>query len=114
MASETKTKEDKAMAADSVADTGGASEEPRGNERPPERHAASKAGFFTIYKKGQGYWTRMGTAIGAGLLCILVTWQVYRYIPAFMSTADATRARNVALGVAGGLSAPRAPPPPAP
>jgi preprotein translocase SecE subunit len=104
MASETKTKEDKAMAADTVADTGGASEEPRGNERPPERQAAAKAGFFTIYKKGQGYWTRMGTAIGAALLCILVTWQIYRYIPAFMNMNDATRARNVALGVAAGFA----------
>jgi hypothetical protein len=25
-------------------------------------------GFFAIYKKGQGYWTRMGTARGALLL----------------------------------------------
>jgi preprotein translocase SecE subunit len=91
------------MAADTVADSGGASEEPR-NERPAERPGPAKAGFFTIYKKGQGYWTRMGTAIGAALLCILITWQIYRYIPAFMSTTDATRARNVALGVAGGFA----------
>src|SRR4051812_38043945 len=97
MASETKTKEDKAMAADSVADTGGASEEPRGNERPPERQAAAKAGFFTIYKKGQGYWTRMGTAIGAGLLGILITWQIYRYVPAFVSAQDADRGQRIGL-----------------
>jgi len=26
--------------------------------------------FFQIYKKGQGYYTRMGTAIGAGILAV--------------------------------------------
>src|SRR5947208_8841526 len=30
--------------------------------------APSEGGFFQIYKKGQGYWTRMGTAAAAGLL----------------------------------------------
>lgn len=30
------------------------------------------AGFFTVYKHGQGYWTRMGTAFG-GILLIVVT-----------------------------------------
>jgi preprotein translocase SecE subunit len=28
-------------------------------------------GYFHIYKKGQGYWTRMGTVAGAGLLGLL-------------------------------------------
>ncbi len=27
-----------------------------------------EASFFAIYKKGQGYWTRMGTALGAAIL----------------------------------------------
>ncbi len=27
-----------------------------------------KPGFFHIYKKGQGYWTRMGTVAGVGLI----------------------------------------------
>ena len=32
------------------------------------RRAGEAAGFFHIYKKGQGYWTRMGTVGGAALI----------------------------------------------
>ena len=34
--------------------------------KPAPSAAAAAGGFFTIYKKGQGYWTRMGTAVGRG------------------------------------------------
>jgi preprotein translocase SecE subunit len=34
-------------------------------------------GFFTIYKRGQGYWTRMGTALGAALIAVLTAHFVY-------------------------------------
>jgi preprotein translocase SecE subunit len=103
MASETKTKEDKAMAADTTttALVPGDADEPRGGggggERPPERAPQATTGFFAIYKKGQGYWTRMGTAIGAGLLGILITWQIYRYVPAFVSQNDASRGQRIGL-----------------
>jgi preprotein translocase SecE subunit len=107
MASETKTsKQDEEMDADETAN-----DEPRAEDRrddndrerrqPAERATPAKPGFFTIYKKGQGYWTRMGTAIGAGLLGALMTWQIYRYIPAFFSSADPTRPQRIALIVAG-------------
>src|SRR5690349_20394964 len=36
-----------------------------------------QGGFFTIHKRGQGYWTRMGTALGAALIAFLFaefTW----------------------------------------
>jgi preprotein translocase SecE subunit len=97
MASETKTKEDQAMAADTVAAEGDESEE-RGTQRAPEppRAAPPKPGFFAIYKKGQGYWTRMGTAIGAGLLGLLLVGQIYSRVPAFMR-GDAHRASKIAM-----------------
>jgi preprotein translocase SecE subunit len=38
---------------------------------------AGDGGFFTIYKRGQGYWTRMGTAIGAALIAFLFAEFVY-------------------------------------
>lgn len=60
-----------------------------------EKRAGRAAGFFTVYKKGQGYWTRMGTAIGAGLLGTLITWQIYAQVPAFF--ADTARGRRVGL-----------------
>ncbi|GIW76505.1 MAG: hypothetical protein KatS3mg104_1568 [Phycisphaerae bacterium] len=53
------------------------------NELPEvrsDRSVASRSkqgGFFTIYKKGQGYWTRMGTALGAALLLTVFAVFVY-------------------------------------
>lgn len=53
------------------------------NELPEVRSDRSVAprpkqgGFFTIYKKGQGYWTRMGTALGAALLLTVFAVFVY-------------------------------------
>ena len=38
---------------------------------------AGAGGFFTIYKRGQGYWTRMGTAIGAALIALLFAEFIY-------------------------------------
>ena len=42
---------------------------------PPARAAGPR--FFTIYKAGQGYWTRMGTALGAALIAFLCAQFVY-------------------------------------
>jgi preprotein translocase subunit SecE len=69
-------------------------------------------GFFTIYKKGQGYWTRMGTALGAGLIIALTVWFFYQQLPVWLTPAftpaNATTeqaiaaralARNVTLGI---------------
>ncbi len=36
-----------------------------------------KAGFFTIFKHGQGYWTRMGTAGAAAFLLALTIVNLY-------------------------------------
>src|SRR5215217_8089346 len=38
-----------------------------GRERPGPSGGRPR-GYFTIYKKGQGYWTRMGTIVGAAVL----------------------------------------------
>jgi len=44
-------------------------EEPQvpSKDAPPTRESTSHA-LFKVYKKGQGYYTRLGTAIGAGVL----------------------------------------------
>ena len=99
------------MASDVVA-AGGAEQprEPRPesskpeSSRPESRPAPRGAGFFTIYKRGQGYWTRMGTALAAGLLGVLTAYNLYHWLPSLI-TRDATpdaqaRARNIAMGVA--------------
>src|SRR5688572_17384544 len=68
------------------------------------RPAAPGSGFFTIYKKGQGYWTRMGTAAGAVLLGALTAYNLYvilQYLIQMESTVEgAARERQIAMGVA--------------
>jgi preprotein translocase SecE subunit len=59
--------------------------------------------FFTIYKKGQGYWTRMGTAVGAGFLGVMVAFELYQQIPTYINSdpkGDPTHDKHVALVVA--------------
>src|SRR5215207_665925 len=98
MASETKTKEEKSMAADAVI-APGAGDESREPRRPtPDRPTPAGPGFFTIYKKGQGYWTRMGTAIGGAVLGGLIVWQLYVQMPRFFT--DTARGQRVAIIVA--------------
>jgi preprotein translocase SecE subunit len=101
MASETKTKEEQAMAAEREDESSSAAESVAPvNYAGPAVKAPVKPGFFAIYKKGQGYWTRMGTAVGAGLLGLLLVGQMYYRVPAFMR-GDAHRASKIALLVAG-------------
>lgn len=57
------------------------------------------AGFFTLYKPGQGYWTRLGTVLGATLLALLTAWQIYRYMP----VVTPWKSHGLALGIATGF-----------
>jgi preprotein translocase SecE subunit len=69
----------------------------------------SRGGFFTIQKRGQGYWTRMGTAGGAALLGALTAYNLYVWLPVLMnlgSTPEAVaREKQIAIGVAAGFFA---------
>src|SRR5262245_31581418 len=47
----------------------------------PGEVAREQAGFFTIYKSGQGYWTRMGTAAGAGIIILSTAIWLYQNLP---------------------------------
>lgn len=44
---------------------------PGGGRVPPSPAPAGRSGYFSIYKKGQGYWTRMGTVAGVVLIGLL-------------------------------------------
>jgi preprotein translocase subunit SecE len=48
---------------------------PRAPVADPSRR--DRGGFFTIYKKGQGYWTRIGTVAGASILALLIAQFLY-------------------------------------
>jgi preprotein translocase subunit SecE len=69
----------------------------------------SGPGFFGIYKKSQGYWTRMGTAFGAALLGGLTAYNIYVYLPVlvhFNTTVEGqARGKQVAMIVAAGFFA---------
>ncbi len=69
------------------------------NDRPgtrtPDRH-----GFFTLYKRGQGYWTRLGTGLGAGAIILFVAWFAFEQISVFQSLKKPAR-----FGIAAGVAA---------
>jgi preprotein translocase SecE subunit len=68
--------------------------------KPTARSAGSAGGgFFSIYKKGQGYWTRIGTVIGIALIVVFTAYNLFVYIPTFLpaptpppGSDDATKA----------------------
>src|SRR6186997_1059076 len=73
MPSATQQPKETDMASDVIAPGGD-----EGGERPRPQHTPpSGGGFFHIYKSGQGYWTRMGTIAGAGLVGILTANFIY-------------------------------------
>jgi len=54
------------------------SEPPRKSPPPaPSAAGSSEPGFFHIYKKGQGKWTRMGTVLGGALVGAMTATFVY-------------------------------------
>ena len=70
---------------------GGSAEEPRrsqpGAPQQPPQARAERVGYFTIYKPGQGYWTRLGTGIGVALIIAFTAhflWTQLRAWPLFM------------------------------
>lgn len=64
----------------------------------PTKSTAPSRGFFSIYKRGQGYWTRLGTAIGLGVIFAFVGSFIYRESEALI------RDNNVRLGVTSGFA----------
>jgi preprotein translocase SecE subunit len=52
------------------------------------KSSTAKPGFFTIYKRGQGYWTRVGTVIGAALIGGFTAYSLYEHVPTFISSHD--------------------------
>ncbi len=73
--------------------------ERRKGDAPPKSAAVARrgAGFFTIYKKGQGYWTRMGTAIGIAVISGFTAYNLYTYVPTFLNRLPEATAARVGL-----------------
>jgi preprotein translocase subunit SecE len=74
------------------------------NDRPPAKAVAERHGFFSLYKRGQGYWTRLGTALASGAVILFIAWFVFEQITIFQSIAAKKGIRfAIAAGVAGVL-----------
>lgn len=63
------------------------------------RRKASGGGFFSLYKSGQGYWTRLGTAIGAAGVILFIGWFVFDESRVFEALSSSSRRYGLAAGV---------------
>jgi preprotein translocase SecE subunit len=97
MSSVTKNDE-KTMATDVTASGSGEPDDRK--PTPPQRLAPpSEGGFFHITKRGQGYWTRMGTAGVAVMLIALIGVNI-----AIIMEGQFKVDRKISIGVAAGVS----------
>jgi len=89
-------------------------DEPRDDkpERPTPGQTADAGGFFAIYKRGQGYWTRVGTTIVTVGVLLLTSHFLYQNLKVWLPTAKTTNSagatveevqRGLALGMATGF-----------
>ena len=60
-------------------------------------------GFLTLYKPGQGYWTRMGTAGGAILLLVVLAMFTYEQVGTFTQNKTIPPAFTVGVILVFGL-----------
>jgi preprotein translocase subunit SecE len=93
MAIVTKDNKDKSLMADEAEQ-----DRPAPNEYSRLTPAAG-SGFFSVYKSGQGYWTRLCTAGGAALIIILMAQFIYKTMVDWMSIKQ-----SISLGFVAGLS----------
>ena len=73
-----------------------------------EERAEGRRGFFEVYKPSQGYYTRMSTAVAAGLLFLWAAVFVYQEMEAFTSGSTGQYIQvgvAVAILLGGGLLA---------
>ncbi|HUB27580.1 MAG TPA: preprotein translocase subunit SecE [Tepidisphaeraceae bacterium] len=81
---------------------GGGSGGPSG---PRPTATSGEGGYFRIYKKGQGYWTRMGTVAGAALIGGMTIQFVWSEHDTFQMTESVAELASVGLAIAYALFA---------
>jgi len=107
MAPVTTEKQEKSkMASDAIVSGAGEG----GREKPPQQQPTRRAedrgpGFFHVYKPGQGYWTRMGTAGAAALVAALTAQFLYNQLPIWLRNAGMSdsASRPTSIYIIGGL-----------
>ena len=65
--------------------------------------AVPSRGFFTIYKKGQGYWTRMGTLMGAVIIAALIGQFVHGRLKAWVAVGGPRMGPWLMVGIGGAV-----------
>jgi preprotein translocase subunit SecE len=82
-------------------------EEPEDPKQSRQQYSASqpsKHGFFTIYKKGQGKWTRLGTVLGAALIGLLTAFSMYGYLQPYVHVGvNGSKTREVLFAISAGF-----------
>jgi preprotein translocase subunit SecE len=63
-----------------------------------------RGSLFKLFKPGQGYWTRLGTAMGAGAIILFIAWFVFNETKVFSVLGSSGRRYALAAGVAAMLS----------
>jgi preprotein translocase SecE subunit len=85
------------MAADLVASDAQDPEEDDDKKKPskqiPDNRPRGNDGFFTIYKKGQGKWTRLGTIFVAAFLGCLTAYNINTYLQPYVPAVDANHSQ---------------------
>ncbi len=56
-----------------------------------------EAGFFTVYKQGQGKWTRLGTVLVAAVLGLLTAYNLFQYAQPYLPLEHPEGARRLVL-----------------
>jgi preprotein translocase subunit SecE len=106
MAPVTTEKRENPMATDAMVPAGAGE---GGREKPPQQQPRRRAdegpGFFHLYKPGQGYWTRMGTAGAAALVAALAAHFLYQQMPVWLRNVGMSydAARPTSLYIIAGL-----------
>ena len=85
-----------------ASDAAAAAPDDGGSEKPvrsESSRAQEKPAFFSLYKPGQGYWTRMGTTAAALLIAGLCANFLYHQLPVRLGSfgMDIDRARTMSL-----------------
>jgi preprotein translocase subunit SecE len=108
MAPVTTEKKEKPMATDAIVSGAGEGgrEKPQPPQQQPSRRADDRPGFFHLYKPGQGYWTRMGTAGAALLITLLTAHFLYQNLPTWLMNLGVSQgaAKPTSIYIIAGLA----------
>jgi preprotein translocase SecE subunit len=99
------TNNEKTMASDESdeIEKQGSGDEPDNRSPAPRAVGGGGGGFFTIHKKGQGYWTRLGTAMGAAIIVLFFAHFLYAVVPGWVPLLQSNS--NLKIGITAGFLA---------